>query len=244
MGFEEIIQAIINYGITPVIFGLVVWIIIYLIKENKKRSEELTKEKERLDKKEEEQGEKMALIIKGILETHKEVHTKEEEDKNRRVNSYIDMQLDELVTETGANRAYVFLYHNGGHDITGRGFQKMSISNESVDLNTVPIMGSYQNIPRTMFPTVFNTLSDENVYYILNVEDIKKTDAAFYQLLLTHGVKSALIHGIKRDMDGMVLGFVVLEFIGAECKALEETKENLELKTMKISGALIGKDIS
>ena len=62
-------------------------------------------------------------------------------------------------------------------------------------------------------------------------------------MLLTHGVKSAFIHGIKRDVDKMVLGFVVLEYVSSECKDMDEAKEDLELKTMKISGALIGKGL-
>ena len=94
-----------------------------------------------------------------------------------------------------------------------------------------------------MFPTVFKTLPEKDVYYIPNIDDIKETDAVFYQMLLTHGVKSAFIHGIKRDVDKMVLGFVVLEYVSSECKDMDEAKEDLELKTMKISGALIGKGL-
>ena len=243
MGFTEIIQVINDFGLVPVMFALIVFLILYILKKNRNDSKEKEEKAEKDKKEKSEQEEKIALILQGVMDSRVEVHTREEEDKNRKVNNYIEAQLSELISKQHANRAYVFMYHNGGKDVAGRNFQKMSITNEIVDVNTVPIMGSYQNIPRSMFPTVFKTLSEKDVYYIPNIDDIKETDAVFYQMLLTHGVKSAFIHGIKRDVDKMVLGFVVLEYVSSKCEDMDEAKEDLELKTMKISGALIGKGL-
>jgi hypothetical protein len=78
-----------------------------------------------------------------------------------------------LIDEMGVNRAYMFSYHNGGRDIMGRGFQKMSIMNEMVDSHTPSVMSKYQNVPRTMFPTLFKKLKAEDIYHITNIEDIR-----------------------------------------------------------------------
>lgn len=115
----------------------------------------------------------------------------------------------------------------------------MSISNEMVDLFTTPIMRSFQNVPRSMFPTLFKTLVNQDLYSIEDIETVKETDPVLYQMFKSHAVKAAFIHAIKRS-DGMVLGFVVIEYSSNICENVERAKRNLEKRALCISGALIG----
>lgn len=135
----------------------------------------------------------------------------------------------------------MFSYHNGGRDIMGRGFQKMSIMNEMVDSITPSVMSKYQNVPRTMFPTLFKKLKTEDVYYIENIEDIKTQDPMSYQMFLDHGAKSIFIQSIKRG-DGLMIGFIVMEYVNNTCADFSKAQKDLEKKTLRITGALLASD--
>lgn len=92
----------------------------------------------------------------------------------------------------------------------------MSIMNEMVDSATPSVMSKYQNVPRTMFPTLFKKLKTEEVYYITNLEDIRLQDPMSYQMFLDHGAKSVFIQAIKRN-DGLMIGFIVMEYVNSVC---------------------------
>ena len=243
MGLEEIVNLIATAGALPVVVALLIYLIVMSAKRNKSLNDELAEQRKKADEREELMREETAKFYERVLKgiNSAPVHTQEEEEENRNVNNFIDSQLSCLLAEDKANRAYVFMYHNGGRDMMGRSFQKMSITNEMVDGNTVPIMGSYQNIPRSMFPTLFKTLVSQDRLYIDDIEDIKPTDPVLYQMLRTHAVHAAYMQAIKK-MEGMVIGFVVIEYVSNECEDLEKAKADLEKKTLRISGALVGKE--
>ena len=243
MGFGEIVELIVQYGTGPAVIAILILVIFLFMKQNKRLNERLDEQDKKQDEREEKQREETTKlyerIIKGI--SAPQVHTPEEEEDNRNVNNFVDSQLSCLLAEEKANRAYVFMYHNGGRDMMGRSFQKMSIMNEMVDANTVPIMGSYQNVPRSMFPTLFKTLVAQDMFSVQRTEDIKETDPVLYQMLASHNVHTAFFHGIKR-VDGVILGFVVIEYVSNTCEDMDKAEKNLEKKTLRISGAYAGKD--
>ena len=235
MSVVEIIQAIAEYGVYPVLMAVLLFLIIRESRLNKKNKKDMSEQNKK-------QEEKLSKLITAVVNAQKpDEHTKEEEEDNRRVNNFIESQLNLLIAEEKANRAYVFLYHNGGKDMTGRGFQKMSITNEVVDVNTVSIMSSYQNVPRSLFPTLFKTLVSQDVYYVVNVEDIREMDPMTYQMFTTRGVQTALIHAMKRT-DGLVVGFVAMEYAVNKCADVSKAEKNLERIALKINGALINKE--
>lgn len=241
MDFAEIMKCIAEFGAVPAFIALFIFIMVMWIKtQSASKKAEDEREAERI-KQNAEQEERFAKMLDQVIVKINGVgvHSKEEEDDNRRVNNFIEAQLSCLLQEEKANRSYVFMYHNGGKDMAGRSFQKMSITNEMTDPITVPIMTNYQNVPRSMFPTLFKTLVSQDVYEIENIDDIEKTDPVLYQMMKTHGVKTAFIHGIKKS-NGMVLGFVVIEYVSNACEDVQKAKNNLEKKTLKISGAMIG----
>lgn len=236
MGIVEIIKAIAEYGIYPVMMAVLLFLIIRESRRNKKNKSDMSEQNKA-------QEERLTKLLSEIAEGAKksDEHTKEEEEDNRRVNNFIESQLNTLLVEEKANRAYVFLYHNGGKDMTGRGFQKMSVTNEVVDTNTVSIMNSYQNVPRSLFPTLFKTLVSQDVYYVIDVKEIREEDPMTYQMFTTRGVKTALIHAMKRT-DGLVVGFVAMEYTVNACKDAVKAEKSLEKIALKINGALVNKE--
>ena len=184
----DIFSAISQYGPAVVIIGVIIYLGIIIVKaiiESKKNAqkaaEKLNEERLKADEKlkaeemekqrETEREEHLVEVIKELIQGPK--HTVEEQRENRRINQFVVRQLDCLIKE-GADRAYVFSFHNGGTDVLGRGFLKMSMTEEDVGTNIVPIMAKYQNMPRMLFPHLYEQLDEHDFYNVDNVESIKE----------------------------------------------------------------------
>lgn len=234
-----ILESIITYGAVPVILAIVLFLVLYMTKKQKQSLDEQQKNNAA-------QEARLAKLFESLIKIKNNIeplHSPQEEEENRRINLLIDSQIQKLLLQTGANRVSCFLYHNGGKDVIGRSFQKMSMTHEVVDSNTVPVMSSYQNVPRMMFPALIKHLADDGYYYINNIDDIKETAATSYQSFYARGTKAAFLQCIKTS-EGIILGFVCVEFSTNTVNNLEKLKEDLINKVMKISGALeINRDI-
>jgi len=99
-------------------------------------------------------------------------------------------------------------------------------------------MSEFQNVPRTLFSILFKNLAKKNLYCITDLEDIKEEDGASYQLFKQHNVKQVLCQALKAE-DGLMVGFIVAEFITNECQDLNYAKEILNRKSLRITGALV-----
>ena len=260
----EIMGLIAQYGLVPVIVGAIVYIAVLITmkrSERKKAQDEREaklREREEADKAElekqkiEQKKEEARLKAETerdnqLIETFKELiqgpkHTVEEQKENKRINQFIVRQLDCLIKE-GADRAYMFSFHNGGTDVLGRGFLKMSMTEEDVDPNIVPIMARYQNMPRMLFPKLYEQLDEYDFYNVDDAESIKDKDPFTYQFMIEHGAKAAMFRAIKRE-DGLMVGFVGMEYIHKSCENPKEASKNIDKKVNRIMGALLGQENS
>lgn len=229
----EIVDAIIKYGSTPVLIAVLIFIIIWFAKYLKSISER----QQEISQKSEERTTELLKMIQEARDNTKHTHPGPEEDENRRCNELIMNLLNCLREKSGANRVSCFIYHNGGYSVTGRSFQKMSMLYEVVDGKTVSVMNSFQNVPRTMFFTLTQKLSEQGCYDISNIEDIKDADAITYQTFYARGAKAAYC-GEIRDSKRNVLGFIVVEYTVDKCSDEKKTKDLIKNKVGKISAAL------
>ena len=160
MGFGEIVQAIVEYGIYPVLMAAILWIILAA---QKRQDQAAAKQEERLT----------ILIESGVKFALKEAkkHNEAEEAENRRVNTYIRTQLDAVVTENGASRAFCVAYHNGGTSLNARNFSKCSIVAESVDNQSDGMCPTVSCKFQTSGKTIISRLSYSHIYEIMKVSD-------------------------------------------------------------------------
>ena len=243
----ETINLIIQYGIYPVMMAVLIIVFLCLSKKNAEKNNEENAQNNlqimQLAVKEgmKDFGDSFKSELREIVEWVKKpaMHTVQDEECNHAINEYIDQQLSCIIRETKADRALFFSYHNGGTDILGRGFQKMSITNEQDNSWTSPVMGDFQNIPRTMFSILFKNLAKRNFYCIMNLNDIKEEDGASYQLFKSHNAKQIMCQALKTEA-GLMVGFIVAEFITTNCDDLNKVKEVLNRKSLRITGALLG----
>lgn len=227
MGFGEIVKAIVEYGIYPVLMAAILWIILAA---QKRQDQAAAKQEERLT----------ILIESGVKLALKEAkkHNEAEETDNRRVNTYIRTQLDAVVTENGASRAFCVAYHNGGTYLNARNFAKCSIVAESVDNQTRALMLDYQNVQRALFIELDNELATTGEFYLDNIETIKERAPGCYQLLKQWGTDSIYFKALVDNTSNMVSGFIAAEFNSGRPKDLEALKLCLSKKAQRISGAI------
>lgn len=230
---KEIVDAIIKYGSTPVLIAVLVFIIIWFARCLK----DISDKQQEASQRSEERTTELFKIIKEVGDNTKHIHPVPEEEENRRCNDLVMSLLNCLREKSGANRVSCFIYHNGGYSVTGRSFQKMSMLYEVVDGKTVSVMNSFQNVPRTMFFTLTQKLSEQGCYDIRDIEDIKDADAITYQTFYARGAKAAYC-GVIKDSKKNILGFIVVEYTVDKCNDENKTKDLIKNKTSKISAAL------
>ena len=251
---NEIGQLVAQYGLVPAIMIVLMYLLIiwYQKHAEKKRIEaEAKKEQEKIaaeakanaerEQRENERDLKILSMFKeAMIESVHPKHTVEEQEEGRRINGLIDHELGCLV-EKGSTRAYLFSFHNGGSDMIGRGYLKMSLTDECVRPGCTPIMQQYQNIPRGLFPKLYNVLENAEYYDVTDVELIENEDPMTYSFLKEHGAASAFFRPIKRS-DGLMLGFVGTEFDHAitEHEELATARRRIDAKANRIIGALLG----
>lgn len=229
----EVVDAIVKYGSTPVLIAALVFIVFWFAKYLK----DISKRQQEISQKSEERTTEVLKIIQEVGMNTKHTHPGPEEEENRRCNALVMSLLNCLREKSGANRVSCFIYHNGGYSVTGRSFQKMSMLYEVVDGKTVSVMNSFQNVPRTMFFTLTQKLSEQGCYDISNIEDIKDADAITYQTFYARGAKAAYC-GVIKDSNKNILGFIVVEYTVDKCNDEEQTKNLIRSKINKISAAL------
>ena len=230
---KEIVDSIIKYGSTPVLIAALVFIVIWFARYLK----DISDKQQEISQRSEERTSELFKMIKEVGDNTKHIHPVPEEEENRRCNDLVMSLLNCLREKSGANRVSCFIYHNGGYSVTGRSFQKMSMLYEVVDGKTVSVMNSFQNVPRTMFFTLTQKLSEQGCYDISNIEDIKDADAITYQTFYARGAKAAYC-GVIKDSRKNILGFIVVEYTVDKCDDEEKTKNLIKNKVSKISAAL------
>ena len=241
---SEIVQMIATYGILPVLAAAIIFLVIFAFKSqanfNKKQQEINEKQQQANDAQEArlmEYFEKITGTMAQINYNTSIIHSKEEEEENRRVDEVIYQQLTKLLDKTKANRVSCFLYHNGGRNVLGRSFQKMSMSHEVVDSNTAPLMSQYQQMPRMMFPILNQKMAEQGYYYIEDMSKIQEVDTITYQSFIVRGVKAAFIQAIKAT-SGTILGFMTVEFTTGGIEFSKELRHCLINKAGRVSGIL------
>ena len=230
---KEIVDSIIKYGSTPVLIAALVLIVIWFARYLK----DISDKQHEASQMSEKRITKLFEMIKEVGDNTKHTHPVPEEEENRRCNDLVMSLLNCLREKSGANRVSCFIYHNGGYSVTGRSFQKMSMLYEVVDGKTVSVMNSFQNVPRTMFFTLTQKLSEQGCYDIRDIEDIKDADAITYQTFYARGAKAAYC-GVIKDSRKNILGFIVVEYTVDKCNDEKKTKDLIQNKVSKISAAL------
>ena len=169
------------------------------------------------------------------------------EQKHHQSNEYrmesvpiIRNYLNQMVMETGADRAFIIEYHNGKSNPSGLQWQygDMTFIND----NTVDIREEFQNISLVKYP-IFYELYEKGLW-VGAIEDLEKVDKRFAIRAEVNEVKKCafvLLYGI----DLTELGVLGISFLNEESEFNEELiKKELRKFGTSVSPLLDGKRIN
>lgn len=175
------------------------------------------------------------LLVKYYLAKKKKPDAIEEALNNANV---INDQLDRLLEEFGADRAWIAQFHNGGHYYpTGKSIQKFSFIYEAAKGAKNSVQANFQNIPVNLFSRSLGHILNHD---FIEIPDYKDETIATYGLKYVaeeHGSKSSYLFAI-RNVENRMIGVVGLDYT-ARKKKLEATDVTLlRLEATKLGGVL------
>jgi len=131
-----------------------------------------------------------------------------EEEMKQNTNVYT--ALEYTLEEAGADRAYVFEFHNGDHYFSGRGQQKFSCTYEVVKEGISAESSQSQNYRVSNFHHYIKSLIGEGHFSHDNLDSIE--DYGLIKLLDHKGVQSIYNVPLK-TLNGKIIGLVGLDFV-------------------------------
>ena len=92
-----------------------------------------------------------------------------------------------MLIATGASRASLVQYHNGGKGVNRQSFLKMSMTNEQVQLGVKPIISTFKDQFRSVLAYFVKEINEKGYCYIDDFEDLQSIDAGTYEFLRDRG---------------------------------------------------------
>lgn len=161
-----------------------------------------------------------------LLMKQKTIHTEEEDIKATVMEEHIDIQLEKLLELTKADRSYLVRYHNGGRDLNGNSFLKMSMSNEKNGVGISSMQTEFKDRFRSMFGWLINKLEKEDKVLINDIIEIQDVDNNTYQFFSDRSIKKFYAIAIRSESK-VVIGYIGLEYIVNRKKDKEEINKLL-----------------
>lgn len=183
----NIIEIIGKYGLPTVCAGVVIFLFLYMFRK---------------------QQQQLNLLLES---THKEHPDDEDTEALDVINDKIYGELRSILETSLADRAYVFLYHNGGISSSGLFFQRMSCICEVVSAGVLPMTSEFQNLHKAAYSSMCNSLRSQGHWYVDDVETLKSTDPFMYQTLAGRHVEAMYVKALK-DARGGVIGFIGIDY--------------------------------
>lgn len=176
---------------------------IYIINNNKKNQELITKVLEN----EQSQNKRLVDEIVNRVITH--VPSAEENETLTKMQTLINDELKSLLISLRASRVALVQYHNGGHSINKQSFLKMSVTNESFQIEENPLMPHLRDQFRTIFSVGMKLLDKNGEFVVDDLEKLKNVDNSMYSFMRERGDEQAF-HIALHDAEGMVIGYLLV----------------------------------
>ena len=222
MSVEEIIKSVGDYGVTIVCSAVLIFLFVKMFLNQDKMLKTFISD-----------------MQKSLKNQHPSLQDSEVLDN---INENINGLLHKSRNNLESDRAYLFLFHNGGKALSGLSFQKMSCVNEVVGLGVAPCSEQSQMIHRGNFSLLNSALKKDGLYFVPDTSIIESTDTFSYCFFKSRHVESAYIVAVK-DSNGYIVGFVGVDYCMKNIKVDENTiKETLLDLSSRVSSLVDIKD--
>lgn len=159
------------------------------------------------------QNKKFDLMFEKLIDTE---HNEAKEDRAFYIDKEINAAIEELRVKTGAGRVSFFRFHNGGHDLQGASFLKMSMTNEAVGYGIKPRQCDFVGQFRSMFPWAMDNIHTKGEIYVEDIETLKNADTSLYLLLKEAGAVKFAAMKVENER-GKVVGVLSVECFDEKC---------------------------
>lgn len=155
----------------------------------------------------------VGTLILTLLKTQREIN----DALPKQIRKQIDIDTEiigrmEIVKEKlSADRVQIFDFHNGEYYANGRSALKTTCTYEVVRYGVKPSRIFLENIPLSVIPRFTKKLLDDKVFEVSNLNDIKETMTATYDLKKSQQVKS-FYDIVLQNKDGEPIGFLAIQF--------------------------------
>lgn len=242
---EKYTQLIDTYGASSVIIAvflvIVIAILIYVLKGNRKTNDHIIKQQQEMvnmliESKKKLQEENVITIQKAKEPNIVEVFLN--------VNSSIKDILKAINEEIDTDRLSIYVFHNGVYSSHGLPFFKTSCICEIVKKNSgvVKNINSHTNLPLQMFDSSISYLHKHGKMIIENVEDDNNELVHNVPMLIGVLKNNAITSGVGiaiYDHDNNILGVLIAEFVDIKTREkLEEVEKLLISKAPALSPIL------
>lgn len=140
-------------------------------------------------------------------------YTPDDEKRNVEFRKFLSKTLDSVRSKTGSSRTLFCMFHNGSHSLNNVNFYKFSLIGESWDINLASVNGRIKDCQVAIYSKFLDMMSSNKKGLVIkNVENLKD-DVATYQFFKDRGAKCAIVQAVYSENDGMMLGFIINEFM-------------------------------
>lgn len=126
------------------------------------------------------------------------------------IGNKIDQILDNLMEETGADRAYVFQFHNGSYFYTGNSIDKMTNTHEKVGKGVSHEQLKYRDVGTAPFRFLVEQIIKARIYTCNDTSDINHYNTKL--MMLDRGSKAFSIK-VMFDSRKRPVGFIGIDFV-------------------------------
>lgn len=227
MDFASIVKLITDAGVSVACSAVLIFVFWKIIEKELKESEDARKASEEQNKK----------ILEKLLDYTPYAITPKKYDENVIIDREINDVLTRLKDSLNPSRAYLVTFHNGGKDLSGLSFLKMSMRNEVTGPSIKPMQSEFQNVFRNTLSYWCNELAEKGFCYVDDYKVLEQVDRSFYDFMDSRGVTSLYGKAIMSH-DNHIIGFVGIEYMGTPEVSLDRIEHCLNDKKMKIETIL------
>lgn len=182
-------------------------------------------------------------LFDAILGKETHVLTEEEDRLAKHIEKSITAELQEITNTLQPTRTLLVRYHNGGKDMNGISFLKLSVTNECTNRGVAPVMKEYQNQFRSSINEVCFEIDKNGYMNIPSKESIKEKDRGTYDLMVAKHVRSTYNYAL-RNATGYIIGFISIIYYedNATIEDIDTIKQVMSDKATEISTLLSVKE--
>ena len=150
------------------------------------------------------------------------------------INNKIHKLLTSVLENTKSDRAYVYLYHNGGVSSSGLFFQRMTCISEVVSEGVLPVSDRSQNLHKSSYSNMCSSLKSTGKWFVSNTDDLRNQDNFLYEKALCKHAESIYTVSLRNNYDSPI-GFIGIDY----CSVNYSVDESVISKELKSSATKI-----